>query len=115
MLLVALADAHQDLDRLLHRGLFHHDRLEPALEGRVSLDVLAVFIERRRSDALQFAARQRRLEDVRGIDRAFRGARPNERMQLVDEQDGIVGVAQFLDDLLEPLLELASILRAGYE
>ena len=59
--------------------------------------------------------RERRLEDVRGVDRAFGGARPDERVQLVDEQDGVVGVAQLLDDLLEPLLELAAVLRAGDE
>ena len=36
-------------------------------------------------------------------------------MQLVDEQHRVVRVAQLLDDLLEPLLELAAVLRAGDE
>ena len=112
VLLVALADAHQDLDRLLERGLLDHDRLEASLERGVPLDVLAVLVERRRADALQLAARQRRLEDVRGIDGAFGGARTDERVQLVDEQHGVVGVAQLLDDLLEALLELAAVLGA---
>ena len=40
---------------------------------------------------------------------------PDERVQLIDEQHGVVGVAQLLDDLLEPLLELAAVLRAGHE
>ena len=39
----------------------------------------------------------------------------DERVQLVDEQDRVVGVAQLLDDLLEALLELAAVLRAGDE
>ena len=59
--------------------------------------------------------RQRRLEDVRRVDRALGRARADERVQLVDEQDRVVGVAQLLDDLLEPLLELAAVLRAGDE
>ena len=37
---------------------------------------------------------------------------PDERVQLVDEEDRVVGVAELLDDLLEPLLELAAVLRA---
>ena len=115
VLLVALADAQQDLDRLLERGLFDHDRLEPALEGGVALDVLAVLVERGRADALELAARQRRLEDVRCVDRALGGAGADEGVQLVDEEDRVVGVAELLDDLLEALLELAAVLGAGDE
>ena len=112
VLLIALTDAHEDLDRLLERGLLDHDRLEAALQGRVALDVFAIFVESRRTDALQFSSRQRRLEDVGSIDGALCRPCPDEGMQLVDEQDRIVRVAQFLDDLLEPLLEFAAILRA---
>ena len=112
VLLVALADPEQDLDRLLERRLLDHDRLEPPLEGGVALDVLAVLVERRRADALELATGQRRLEDVRRVDRALGRARPDEGVELVDEQDGVVGVAKLLDDLLEALLELAAVLRA---
>ncbi len=115
VLLVALADAHQDVDGLLERRLLDHDRLEAALERGVALDVLAVLVERRRADALELAAGERRLEDVGGIDRALGGAGADQRVQLVDEQDGVVRVAELLDDLLEPLLELAAVLRAGDE
>ena len=115
VLLVALADAHQDVDGLLERRLLDHDRLEAALEGGVALDVLAVLVERRRADALELAARERRLEDVGGVDRALGGAGADERVELVDEEDRVVRVAQLLDDLLEPLLELAAVLGAGDE
>ena len=43
-LIIAL-DAQQNLDSVLHRGLRHGDRLEPALQGRVLLNVFAVFVE----------------------------------------------------------------------
>ena len=115
VLLVALADAHQDVDGLLDRRLLDHDRLEAALESGVALDVLAVLVERGGADALQLAAGERRLEDVGRVDRALGRARADERVQLVDEQDGVVGAAQLLDDLLEPLLELAAVLGAGDE
>ena len=71
---------------LLDRRLLDHHRLEAPLEGGVALDVLAVLVERGRADALQLAARQRRLEDVGGVDRAFGGAGADQRVQLVDEQ-----------------------------
>ena len=115
VLLVALADALEDLDRLLEGGLLDHDRLEAALEGRVALDVLAVLVERRRADALELAAGERRLEDVGRVDRALGRAGPDERVQLVDEEDRVVRVAELLDDLLEALLELAAVLGAGDE
>ena len=115
VVLVLGADPREDRDRLLDRRLADHDRLEPALEGGVALDVLAELVERRRADALQLAARERRLEDVRGVDRALGRAGTDERVQLVDEQDDVVRVTELLDDLLEALLELAAVLRAGDE
>ena len=115
VLLVALADAEQDVHRLLQRGLLDHDRLEAPLERRVALDVLAVLVERGRADALELAPRQRRLEDVGGVDRALGGARSDQRVQLVDEQHRVDRAAQLLDDLLEALLELAAVLGARHE
>ena len=101
--------------RLLERRLLDHDRLEAALERGVALDVLAVLVERRGADALELAAGERRLEDVGRVDRALGGAGPDQGVELVDEEDRVVRVAQFLDDLLEPLLELAAVLRAGHQ
>ena len=79
----------QDLDRLLDGRLLDQDRLEAPLQRRVPLDVLAVLVERRRADRLQLAARQRRLEDVRRVDRALGRARADERVQLVDEEHAV--------------------------
>ena len=115
VLLVPLADPHQDVDGLLERRLLDHDRLEAPFERRVTLDVLAVLVEGGRADALQLAAGQRRLEDVRRVDRALSRARADKRVQLVDEEHRVVRVPQLLDDLLESLLELAAVLRAGHE
>ena len=114
--LVALAQAAQDADRVLDGRLADHDRLEPAFERRVLLDVLAVLVERGRADGVQLAARQHRLEHVRRVHRAFRGAGADDRVQLVDEQDDLaLGVGDFLQDRLEPFLELAAVLRPGDE
>ena len=89
-------------------------RLEPALQGRIFLDVFLVFVQRRRADRPQLAACQRRLEHVGGIHRPFRGARAHQRMQFVDEQDDLpFGLRNFLQDGFQPVFEFAAILCAG--
>ena len=96
------------------RRLLDHHRLEPALERLVLLDVLAILVERRRADAAQLAARERRLEQIRRVVAAFGGAGADERVQLVDEQDDpALGGRDLLEHGLQPLLELAAVLRAG--
>ena len=99
----------------LRAGLLDQHGLETALQGRVALDVLAVLVQRGGADALQLAARQGRLEDVGGVDRAFGGAGADQRVQLVDEEHAVAGALNLLDDLLEALFELAAVLGAGDE
>ena len=113
VLLVALAQPAQDADRVLDGRLADDDRLEAPLERGVLLDVLAVLVERRRADRVQLAAGEHRLEHVRGVHRAFGRARADDGVQLVDEQDDLAGrVGDLLEDGLQPLLELAAVLRA---
>ena len=70
-------------------GSLDEHRLEAARERRVLLDMLAVFVERGGADAMQFAARQRRLQQVGGIHRAIGLAGADQRVHLVDEQDDL--------------------------
>ncbi len=98
----------------LDRRLVDQHLLEAALERGVLLDVLAVFVERGRADAVQLAARERRLEHVAGVDRAFGLAGADHGVQLVDEDDGAALVCgDLLEHGLQPLLELAAVLGAG--
>src|SRR5204862_1909531 len=71
--------------------------------------------ERRRADRLQLATRERRLEDRGGVDRALGCTSADEVMKLVDEQDDVAALLDLLHDLLQALLELAAVLRAGDE
>ena len=111
--LVAVAQALEDLHGLLHGGLVDRDLLEATLQGRVALEVLAVLVERGRAHGLQLAARERRLEDRRGVDRALGGTCADEVVELVDEQDDVAALGDLLHHLLQALLELAAVLRAG--
>ncbi len=112
--LVALLQAAEDGDGVLHRRLADVHLLEAALERRVLLDVLAVLVERGGADHAQLAAGQHRLDHVAGVHRAFGRAGTDDRVQLVDERDDLAGrVRDLLEDGLQPLLELASVLGAG--
>ena len=90
--LVAVAQAAQDLHGVVDRRLVDADLLEAALERCVALQVLAVLVERRRADRLQLAAGECRLEDRGCIDRALGGARADEIVELVDEQDDVAAL-----------------------
>ena len=94
-------------------GRLDDDRLEAALQGAVLLDVLAVLVERGGADALDLAARQGRLEHVGGVDGPLGPAGADQGVQLVDEQDDVVGAADLVHDRLDALLELAAVLGAG--
>ena len=113
MCFVAIPNAHQDGDRLIHAGLFHHDRLESPLEGGILLDELAVFVERCGPHALQLAAGQGRLNDVGGIHRTLGRARTHNRVQLVNKEHNILHTANLIHHGLDPLFKLTAILGSG--
>src|SRR5205823_9385071 len=109
----AVAQPAQDLHRVVGRRLLDADLLEAPLERGVALQVLAVLIERRRTDRLQLAAGEGWLEDRRGVDRALGSAGTDEVVELVDEQDDVAALGDLLHHLLQALLELTAVLRAG--
>ena len=115
VLLVPVAQAPQDLDRVREGRLFDLDRLEAPLEGGVLFEVLAVLVERRRADRLQLAAGEHRLQDRGGVDRALGRAGADEGVQLVDEQDDVAAGADLLQHLLQALLEVTAVAAAGHE
>ncbi len=107
--LVTLLQAPQDRDRVLDRRLPHEDRLETSFERGVLLDVLAVLVEGRRPHAPQVPAREGRLQEVGGVDRALRGPRTHQGVQLVDEEDHVpFRLLHLPQERLQPFLELAA-------
>ena len=107
--LIAFLQPAQDGNRVLDGRFGDQNRLEPALQRGVLFNVLAVFIERRRTDTMQLPARQHRFEQVARIHRAFRFARADNRMQLVDKQDNpAVALFNFLQNSLEAFLKLTA-------
>jgi len=110
--LIGPADAVENLEGLLDGRLIDGDRLEPALEGGVALDVLAVFVQRGRADDLQLAAREGRLKDVGSVHRGPGRTGANQHVNLIDEEDRAGGF-KLIDNPFEPLLELTTVHRPG--
>jgi len=110
--LVARAQTAQDRERILGARLTDGDRLEPALERRVLLNIFAVFPQRRRADDADLAAAQRRLDDVRRVHGALGAARADDGVQLVDEEDHVAAPHDLLQQILDALLKFAAVLRA---
>ncbi len=114
--LVAFLETPQDRDRVLDRRLVDEHLLEAALQRRILLDVLAIFVERRGADAVEFAARERRLEHIAGVHRAFGLAGAHHRVQLVDKQDDLAFLlGEVVEHGLQALFEFATKLRARYQ
>jgi len=111
--LVPVTQALQDLDRVGQRWLLNLDRLEPPLESSVFFEVLAVLVERRSAYGLQLPTGEHRLQYRGGIDGAFGRAGPDQRVQLVYEQDDVATCADLLQHLLQALLEVAPVARPG--
>ena len=94
---VAFFQSAQNRDGVFDRRLVDQHRLEAALQRGIFLDIFLVFVERGGADGTQFAARQSRLQHVRGVHRPFRRARTNQGVQFVDEQNDLpFGLGNFL-------------------
>ena len=114
--LITLLQPAQNGDGRLNCRLIDLNLLEAALQRGVFFNVLAVFIERRRPDAVHLATRQRRFQHIAGINRALGLAGPDHRVQLVDEHDDApLVLGDFLQDGLQALLELTAILGPGQQ
>ena len=112
--LVLVPQTLQNLQRGLRGGLTHGDRLEAALQRGVLLDVLAVLVQGGRADNADLAASQCGLDDVGGVHRALGRACAHDGVQLVDEQDDVAVLLHLVQRVLDALLELAPVLRAGH-
>ena len=116
MQLVLFLQAAQDRNRILDRRFGDEDRLKAAGQGRVLFDMLAVFVQRRRTYRMQVAARQGRLQHVRRVHRALGGAGADQGVQLVDEQhDVALRRGDLLQQSFQPFFELAAELGARHQ
>ena len=114
--LIALLQATQDGNGVLHRGLIYLHRLEPALQCGIFFDILAVFVQRGRTDAVQLAPGQHGLEQVARVHGTVGLARTHDGVQLINEEDDLaLALLHLIQDALQALLELAAVLCASHQ
>ena len=111
--LIASFDVMQDLQCLLGVSRFDEDFLEAAFQGTVFLDGVTVLVECRGADTLDGAPCQCGFQDVCGIHGARCRTRSDEGVYLIDEDNHVRVLFQFLDQLSDTLLKLSSVFRAG--
>ncbi len=112
--LIFFLQAAQDRNGVLNGRLAHHHWLKTPFQRRILLHMLAILIQRGCTDAVQLAARQRRLQQVGGVHRAFGFAGTHQRVHFIDEQQDLpLGGGHFVEHGLQPLLEFAAIFGAG--
>ena len=111
---VALFQSAQNRDGVFDIGLADEDNLEAPFERGIFLDVFAVFVEGGGADGAQLSAGQRRLQHVGGVNRALGGARADQGVQLVDEENDLaLRVFDFFQHRFQAVFKFAAILRAG--
>src|SRR5450755_2867191 len=114
VLLEAALQTQEDLNRLLYRRLDHVDLLKTPCERVILFEDAAIFLISGRADAAQLAVRLYRFNEIGSIhDAAGCGARTDDRVDLIDEQDRAGLLLQLRDDALQTLLEITAIFRAG--
>src|SRR5712691_2889828 len=89
-LLVPVFDPEQNFGGVGLVRRWNFDCLEAALQRAVLFDGLAILARGGGADALDLTARQSRLQDVSGVERAFGRTCAYQGMQLVNEDDGIL-------------------------
>ena len=110
---VPLFEPSQDGDGVLDGRFIDHDGLEPAFESGILLDVLAVLVERRGTDAVEFASRQHGFQQVARVHGAFGLAGADDGVEFVDEEDDLtVRLLDFVQDGFQTFFELAAKLGA---
>ena len=111
--LIAGFQTTQDGDGILDGWLLHEDGLEPALECGILFDILPVFVQRGRADAVQLASGQH-LQEIARVHRAFGLAGTYDGVQLVDEQDDAAfGLFDLGQHGLQTLFKFTAVLCAG--
>ena len=111
--LIAFLQATENGNGVLHRGLIHLHRLEPAFQSGVLFNILAILVQRRCADTVQFASRQHRLQEVARVHTALGFTCAHNGVQLIDEQDDLaLGLLHLVQHGFQPFLKLAPVLGA---
>ena len=81
----AILNATQNRNRFVFARLVHLHRLESTFQSRILFNVLAVFLSRRCTNAMEFATSKFRLKHIAQVHRAFSLTSPHNVVEFIDE------------------------------
>ena len=105
----AILDATENRNRFLFAGFVNLHGLETAFQGGILLDVLAVFLRSRCTDAMQFTTGEFRLEHVAQVHGAFGLARTHDGVDFIDEQQRVAVFFKGVEHGFQTFLEIATV------
>ncbi|GBE30319.1 hypothetical protein BMS3Bbin04_01351 [bacterium BMS3Bbin04] len=106
---VIFLQSFQNLNGFIRARWINQQLLEATFEGAIFLNVLTIFVQRRRPDALQLTARQSWFEHIGSVQASRCRASPYDGVQLVNEDDHVWVFLDFGEDRFHSLLKLATI------
>ena len=113
---VTFFQTSQDGNRIFYGRLVNQYLLETALQSRIFLNVLTVFIQRGRTDTMKLASCQKRFQQVTGIHGAIGLTCAYNQMQFIDEQDNLsFTLSDFFQNCFQTLLKFTSVFGTCYQ
>ena len=111
----AVLDATENRNRFLFARFVNLHGLETAFQSGILLDVLAVFLRGRRTDAVQLTTGEFRLEHVAQVHGAFGLACTHDGVDFIDEQQGVAVFFKRVKHGFQTFLEIAAVLCARHQ
>ena len=112
---IAVAQAEQYLNSILFCRFTDQYGLEPAGQSRIFFYMFFIFIQCRRTDALQFSPGQSRFQDVGGIHGTFHCAGADELMQFVNEENHMGIILYSFYHFFDAFFKFATVFCASDE
>ena len=107
----AFSQASKNGDSIFHVWLIHDDGLKRRSRAASFSTIFAVFVQRSRTDTVEFATGKHGLEHIARINRALYFTCPNNGMHLINEQnDPPIRFAHLIEHRFQPLLKFREIL-----
>src|SRR5690554_5729670 len=110
---VFIPQAEENLHGFFPGGLSYRYRLESAFQGRILLHMLSVLIKGGGPYSLYFVPGQCRLQYVGCINGTLCSTCPDYGMHLINKENDIAGLSDFLHYCLKTLLEFPPVFCSG--
>ena len=115
VIFISLLDVIEDLQSIFRRGRLKLYFLKTAIQCTVFLDALPKFVDGRGADALHFATRQSRFQNIGGIQTTGCTSRTDDGVDFINEEHHFTMRLQFVNEFAQSVFKLATVLCSGHD